>query len=123
MSKLVPYLTLTNAEDTLRFLIEGLGFELVTEQRSDSGDVIHFEMTRGDLVIMGGGGDITPTGAPGLYLVVDEVESLFRRLIELGGSEIFSPEQTDWGTERARLTDPSGHEWTIGTYQPGHSWG
>ena len=123
MSPLVPYLTFEDGDVSLRFLTEGLGFAVVTEQRGEDGTLVHAELTRGDVVLMGGAGQVTRGRAPGLYLVVDDVEALFAKLLTLGCTEVYPPETTEWGTARARLTDPDGHEWTIGTYQPGQSWG
>ncbi len=122
MGSIVPYLTFRNADATLAFLTAGLGFEVTTEQRGDDGALVHVELVREDAVVMGGSGDIVPSAAPGVYLVVTDVEELHPRLLELGASEVYPPEQTEWGTWRSRVRDPDGHEWTIGTYQPGQSW-
>ena len=122
MSTLVPYLTFRDGDASLRFLTEGLGFEVVTQQRGDDGTVVHAELRRGEAVVMGGVGAVTPTAAPGIYVVVDDVDGTAERAVAAGGATVFPPESTDWGTRRARLTDPDGHEWTIGTYQPGQSW-
>lgn len=122
MSSLVPYLTYRHGEQSLAFLIDGLGFEVVTKQLGEDGEVVHSELRRGDALVMGGSGDVTAGAAPGIYLVVAEVPDMFARLIGLGAEPVFTPEQTEWGTWRARFTDPDGHEWTIGTYQPGQSW-
>ena len=35
-----------------------------------------------------------------------------------GCSEVISPEDTEWGTRRARVLDPEGVEWSFGTYDP-----
>ncbi|MEM1034018.1 MAG: VOC family protein [Myxococcota bacterium] len=122
MSTIVPYLTFRKDQASFRFLTEGLDFEVVTEQRGDDGSYIHVELKRGDAVVMGGHGDVVPTAAPGVYLVVDDVVKLHPKLLAMGAQEVFPPEQTAWGTWRSRVTDPDGHEWTIGTYQPGQSW-
>ncbi|MEO1060761.1 MAG: VOC family protein [Actinomycetota bacterium] len=122
MSSLVPYLTFHHGTRSRDFLTEGLGFEVVTEQPGEDGEIVHCELRRGDAVVMGGSGDVTASAAPGLYLVVEEVPDLYASLLERGATEVYGPEQTEWGTWRARFTDLDGHEWTIGTYQPGQSW-
>ncbi|MEM9614681.1 MAG: VOC family protein [Actinomycetota bacterium] len=71
---------------------------------------------------MGGPGDATTGTAPGLYLVVDGVAATYDQALAAGARSVYPPEQTEWGTWRTRLTDPDGHEWTVGTYQPGQSW-
>jgi uncharacterized glyoxalase superfamily protein PhnB len=122
MATLVPYLTFRDGEASLRFLTAVLGFEVVTAQRTDDGAVMHAELRRGDALVMGGAGDAQPGAAPGLYLVVDDVDALYARAIEAGAGAGYPPEDTEWGTRRARFRDPDGHEWSVGTYQPGQSW-
>jgi hypothetical protein len=46
----------------------------------------------------------------------------FRAAVDAGATGVLAPETTEWGTERARVLDPEGHEWSFGTYQPGRSW-
>jgi uncharacterized glyoxalase superfamily protein PhnB len=121
MTSLVPYLTFRDGAASVRFLVEVFGFESVIEQRSADGGVLHIELRRGDAVLMGGEGAHLPGPTPGLYLVVDDVRGLFERAVSAGAAAVYPPEFTDWGTQRARLRDLDGHEWTLGTYQPGRS--
>ena len=43
----------------------------------------------------------------GLYLLVDDVAALHGAVLQAGGSSVFAPEKTEWGTEwgteRARV--------------------
>jgi uncharacterized glyoxalase superfamily protein PhnB len=55
----------------------------------------------------------------GVYLVVDDVDAAFARSVDAGASVVFAPEETEWGTRRARVLDPEGYEWSVGTYRPG----
>ena len=122
MASLVPYLTFRHGARSIQFLTEGLGFTVVVRQDGEDGSVVHCEQRRDDAVVMGGSGDVAVGAAPGLYLVVEDVAQTHTRPIELGATEVYPPEQTEWGTWRARSTDLDGHEWTIGTYEPGQSW-
>lgn len=122
MPSLVPYLTFRHGAASLELLTAGLGFEVVTEQRDDDGGVVHAELRRGDAVIMGGAGDHEPAPSPGLYLVVEDVDAAFATATAAGAEVVYPPEQTEWGTWRARFRDLDGHEWSIGTYEPGQSW-
>jgi hypothetical protein len=72
MTSLVPYLTFQDGDASLRFLVSGLGFEVVTAQQSADGGVLHAELRRGDAVVMGGEGPHRPTPTPGIYLVVND---------------------------------------------------
>jgi uncharacterized glyoxalase superfamily protein PhnB len=122
MANLVPYLTFRHGEESLRFLTEGLGFEPVALQAGDDGAVAHAELRRGDAVVMGGSGDVQAGDAPGLYLVEEDVDVAFERAVAAGAEVVYGPEETEWGTKRARFRDLDGHEWSIGSYQPGSGW-
>jgi uncharacterized glyoxalase superfamily protein PhnB len=58
----------------------------------------------------------------GLYLLVEDVSALHTAALQAGGKSVFAPERTAWGTDRARVLDPEGYEWSFGTYEPGWSW-
>jgi uncharacterized glyoxalase superfamily protein PhnB len=122
VSTLVPYLTFRDGAASLGFLTAVLGFEVVTEQLTEAGGVVHAELSRGDAVVMGGEGEATAGAAPGLYLVTDQVDALFERAVAAGATIVYPPEDTEWGTRRARLRDLDGHEWSLGSYQPGQRW-
>ena len=40
----------------------------------------------------------------------------------IAAAPVFPPEDTEWGSRRARVLDPGGHEWSSGTYEPGVAW-
>ena len=123
MPTLVPYLTFRDGDASLRFLTSALGFEIVAEQRAGDGTVAHAELRRDDAVVMGGVGEAAVGAAPGIYLVTDDVDGTFGRAVEAGASVVYPPEDTEWGTRRARFRDVDGHEWSVGSYRPGEaSW-
>lgn len=122
MADLIPYLTFRNGEESIRFLTDGLGFEPVAVQAGEDGSVAHAELRRGEAIVMGGSGDVAAGAAPGLYLVTDDVEEAFGRAVAAGAEVVFPPEETEWGTKRARFRDVDGHEWSIGSYRPGRAW-
>ena len=129
MSKLFAYLSYRDVDAAITWL-EGLGFETTTRQQDDGGVTVHAELGLGDAVVM-----VAPVDEPyetpkligrstghGLYLLVDDVAALHLAAMQAGGSSVFAPEKTEWGTERARVLDPEGYEWSFGTYEPGGSW-
>lgn len=92
--------------------------------------MLHVELRRGDALVMGG--SATPeqlAQAPwdlpegrGLYLVDGDVDATFARATAAGAGVGYGPEDTEWGTRRARIRDVDGYEWSFGTYQPGQAW-
>ena len=85
---------------------------------------MHAELKRDDAVIMGGAGDAAPGSAPGLYLVVDDVDALYEPRDRRRQAIVWLPARGHrvGDAPRARFLDLDAHEWSIGTYQPGQQW-
>jgi uncharacterized glyoxalase superfamily protein PhnB len=128
MTALFAYLSYRDAPAAIDWL-EAIGFRVVTRHSGDDGTVLHAELRLGDVVLMLATADADyraprlagrSTGS-GLYLLVDDVDAIYGAAIEAGATAVFESETTEWGTERARVLDPEGHEWTFGNYEPGGS--
>jgi uncharacterized glyoxalase superfamily protein PhnB len=128
MATLFAYLSYRDAPAAIGWM-QALGFEATTRQDGDDGSVQHAELKRGEAAVMVASADadyqVPPlrgrsTGA-GLYLLTDEVPALHDAAVEAGGTTVFRPERTEWGTERARVLDSEGYEWSFGSYEPGQS--
>ncbi|MEM6851921.1 MAG: VOC family protein [Pseudomonadota bacterium] len=119
----IPYFSYADGKAAMAFLEAAFGFESLAAYADDKGGLMHGEMKRGDVAIMLGArpADAPGPAAPaplGTYLVVDDVDAVFVRAINAGGTEIWAPHDTEFGTRRARLADPEGFEWSLGTYVP-----
>ena len=128
-ARLYAYLSYDDAPGALRWL-EALGFDVVRRQDGANGEVLHSEVRLGDVVLMVASNDAAYVQPPlvgrstgqGLYLLVEEVDRFHARAVDAGGRTVFPPEDTEWGTRRARVLDPEGVEWSFGTYEPGVAW-
>lgn len=126
MSKLVGYLSYRDIDAAITWL-EALGFEITTRQQDGGGATVHAELRLGEAVVMLAAADepyqtpelIGRSTGQGLYLLVDDVGALYGAALQAGASSVLAPEKTEWGTERARVLDPEGYEWSLGTYEPG----
>jgi len=126
------YLSYRDGPRALEWL-EHVGFDVVARQDAEGGSVAHAEVRYGDIVLMVATADQDydvparkgVSVGRGLYLwlpTANEVDAWFSRAVAAGAAEVFAPEDTEWGTRRARVLDPEGHEWSVGTYRPGASW-
>jgi uncharacterized glyoxalase superfamily protein PhnB len=128
-AKLFAYLSYADAPAALTWLRD-LGFTVVRRQDGEGNQVIHSELRLGEVVVMVSSFDEDYVTAPlvgrstgrGLYLLVDDVDAFFGRAIAAGGTSVIGPEDTDWGSRRARVLDPGGLEWSFGSYEPGVRW-
>lgn len=123
---LYAYLSYADASAGIVWL-EALGFVTTSRQDGEGGAVVHAELRLGEAVIIVASSDAAYDVPPlrglstgtGLYLAVADVDDLFGRAVEAGGQSVFPPEDTEWGSRRARVLDPEGHEWSFGSYRPG----
>jgi uncharacterized glyoxalase superfamily protein PhnB len=58
-----------------------------------------------------------PPGTFGAYVVVDEPDALYERVVAAGADIIRKPEDTDYGSREFALRDPEGNRWSFGTYR------
>lgn len=130
MDAVVPYLSYPDAPEAIAWL-EGLGFEVTSRQDGPDGRVVHCEVSLGDAVVMVASDDEDYSVPPlrghstgvGAYIVTTEVDGMFARALAGGAQTVIEPEQTAWGSRRARVLDPFGREWTFGSYRPGNAGG
>jgi uncharacterized glyoxalase superfamily protein PhnB len=126
------YLRYQDAPAGLRWL-EAVGFDVVARQEDGDGRVTHAEVRLGEAVLMIASADDDydvpalkgHTTGTGLYVWLagsEDVDRWFAAAVAGGASPVFVPEFTEWHARRARVLDPEGHEWSIGTYRPGQSW-
>lgn len=92
--------------------------------------VVHAEVRLGDSVVMIAGADTDYDGpglngasvGSGVYLCFPEPEAVddwYAAAVAAGAQPVLPPEETAWGSRRARVLDTEGHEWSAGNYQPG----
>jgi uncharacterized glyoxalase superfamily protein PhnB len=125
-AKLFAYLSYPDAPAALDWM-ERVGFDVVRRQDGASGLVLHAEVRLGDAVLMVASDDAEYQRPPlvgrstgqGLYLLIDDVDLFYRNAVAAGGTSVIEPEDTEWGARRARVLDPQGREWSVGSYAPG----
>ncbi|MFJ9539701.1 VOC family protein [Streptomyces sp. NPDC101225] len=131
-ARLHAYLSYASAPSALEWL-KAVGFDVLVRQEGPDGRVAHAEVRMGEIALMLASADNEYTVAPlrgvssgsGLYLWLAgaaDVDDWYRRAVDAGGREVIPPEDTPWGSRRARVLDPEGHEWSAGTYRPGQAW-
>lgn len=120
-----PSLTVEGCAEALEFYREALDAEVLASMEGPGGKVWHAEMRIGDSVVMlndefpeqGHGGPRRLGGTPvSLYVYVEDVDTVFRRVVDAGAEAEMEPEDMFWGDRMCAVVDPFGHRWTIATH-------
>jgi uncharacterized glyoxalase superfamily protein PhnB len=123
---LTPYLRCRGAAQAIEFYKKAFGAkEKARMMTPDGSKVMHAELLIGDSPLMLGDEwpemkclsplSIGGTGL-GVHLYVEDVDAVYARAVEAGATGMMPPANMFWGDRYAKLTDPFGHEWSIGTH-------
>ena len=116
-----PTLRARDARALIRFLVDVVGFE-ETAVYGDGDTVQHAELAwpPGGGIMLGSIRDdrwALEAGTFGAYVVADDIDGLYERVLA-GGAEILDkPHDTDYGSRDFSLRDPEGNRWSFGTYR------
>lgn len=122
---IVPYLLVRNAAAAMDYYKKALGAEEVTRFAQPDGRIGHADMKIGDSHFMladefpehGYVGPQSLGGTTfGMALYVDNVDELFKRAIDAGGTIQRDLADQFYGDRTGTLLDPFGHKWTISTH-------
>lgn len=105
----IPQFRITDAEGSMPFYIEGLGFEIDWEHRFEPGFPVFMQLTReGQTIFLTEhAGDCQVGGAA--YFVVPDVDACYQQFSARGVIATEPPEDTPWGTREMVVTDPDGN--------------
>ncbi len=118
-----PYLVVGDAARAIDFYKRAFGASELTRMGGPGGKIGHAELKIGDSMIMlsdemmGNRSPQTLGGSPvGIFLYVEDVDSVFDRAINAGAKKDAAPADMFWGDRYGKLTDPFGHVWSIATH-------
>lgn len=119
-----PALRARDARGLIHFLVDAFGFE-ATVVYEDDGQVTHAELAwpPGGGVMLGSardGDDLAHLpGATACYVVTDDADRLFDRVVAAGAEIVRPLHDTEYGSRDFTAKDPEGNTWSFGTYR-GH---
>jgi len=110
-----PYLVVANADALVTFVKRAFNATEQSCNRNPDGTVAHAELQIGDSLIMVGqaGGPIGARSAA-LYLWVPDVDAVYTRAIDAGGTSESAPEDKPYGHRTAGV-DMGEIRWWIGS--------
>ena len=123
----IAYLTVVGGEAAVRFYITAFGGREIYRQISEDGRLLHARMAVNDGILTlsddypeyNGGASMAPVaGQPRgivLHMAVDSCDAVFAQAVAAGAEGTMPPSDQFWGERYARLRDPFGHEWSLGS--------
>jgi PhnB protein len=118
---ITPYLTVADIHQEIEFITQAFGAQGTIYGLGSAGG-FHSEYKIGDSMVMIGGGGKgsawkgSPTPAA-LHIYVEDVDVVYQRALEAGGTSLYAPMDQDYGDRDAAVRDAGGNEWYIGTHQ------
>ncbi len=110
-----PYLIVDDAPRIITFLEDAFGGTLV-RRAEDEGRVMHAEVRVGDsIVMMGSASEEWPALRAMIHLYLPDVDAVYRRALEAGGTVVREPETMPYGDRSGGVMDPAGNQWWIAT--------
>jgi uncharacterized glyoxalase superfamily protein PhnB len=131
-SAVIPGLRYRNAIKMIDWLCGAFGFEKQAVYTGPGDIVMHAQLTFGNGMIMIGSVDngtastcvmkqpdeIGGAETQASYLVVSDCDAMYAKAKAAGAKMVIELESKDYGGKAFSCSDPEGHVWHIGTYDP-----
>ncbi|MEE9396234.1 MAG: VOC family protein [Methylococcales bacterium] len=121
-----PYLSIKGAAEALEFYKRAFNATETFRLAAPSGEIGHADIMIGDSHIMlSDQCNESPIPSPqalngssvGLYLYVDDVDTLFAQAVNAGAKAVKPVEDQFYGDRTGTLEDPFGHIWFLATHK------
>ncbi len=113
----IPYLVVSNAEQTLAFLKDVFEAKEHDITRHVDGRIWHADLIIGDShVMLSEASEQTPAMATAIYVYVPDTDATYRRAIAACAASLMEPADQFYGDRNAGVKDAAGNTWWIGTH-------
>ncbi|NUS72296.1 MAG: glyoxalase [Corynebacteriales bacterium] len=126
VSSVWPILHYDDTHSALSYFVNVLGFQQIIAAEDEHGDIGHAELAwpGGGRFVFGSTkhtesihGHMRP-GNNAMYVITDDVDSVYQRVLEYKGEIVHAPRETQFGSGAQAYTfttrDPEGNLWTFG---------
>ena len=112
-----PYLVVEGIPKLLTFLKQAFGAQELFRMPHPDGGIMHAEVQIGDSKVMMGAAMGEWKAKPcSLYLYVEDVDAVYHRAIQVGGTSVREPADQFYGDRTGGVIDPCGNYWGIATH-------
>jgi uncharacterized glyoxalase superfamily protein PhnB len=114
---ITPFLMIKDAAKSIDFLKNAFGAKERSIHKGQDGTIMHAELIIGDSIIMlAEATEKYPAMPSSLYLYVEDVDSVYNKAIQAGGSSLREPTDEFYGDRSCGIKDPSDNQWWIATH-------
>ena len=119
---ITPYLQINGAAKAIDWYSKAFGAKEFMRMDGPDGKVGHAELRIGDSVVMlADNTEGAPSARGGttvtFVLYVDDVDTAFKKAIDLGAKQVMPVEDKFYGDRMGTLVDPFGHVWHLATHK------
>jgi uncharacterized glyoxalase superfamily protein PhnB len=129
----IPCLRYRDAQSAIEWLCEVQGFEQQLFVPGEAGDVVHAQLTLGNVMVMlsSGGGhqgrlaeilrppiDRDAIRAQSIYIVVRNIDKHYAHAVAGGAEIVMGNQDHEYGGRGYTCRDPEGNFWSFGSYDP-----
>jgi uncharacterized glyoxalase superfamily protein PhnB len=131
LCNVIPCMRYRDAPAAIDWLCSTLGFEATLVVPNEDGTIAHAQLSFGNSMIMLGSvfdtefgrlmrqpGEVGGFNTQSTYLVVNNADLVYGRALEAGAKILLDIKDEDYGGRGFTCSDPEGHIWSIGTYDP-----
>ena len=125
INEVFPYLRVKNASAAIEFYKQAYGAIEKMRLTEPSGRIGHAELKFGTFTVMvsdeypeygiQGPEAFGGTGSS-IHLHVDDVDAVTKQAVSAGAELLMEPKDQFYGERAAKVRDPFGHEWLLGTH-------
>jgi uncharacterized glyoxalase superfamily protein PhnB len=130
-SSVIPAFRYRDAPAAIEWLCKVLGFTRHAVYEGAGGVINHAELALGGGMIMLGSmkddehgrrfkvpGELGGAETSSAYIVVPDADAVFARAQAAGATIVRPLQNMDYGSREFAVSDPEGHTWSVGTYDP-----
>jgi uncharacterized glyoxalase superfamily protein PhnB len=130
-SSVIPALRYRDAPAAIEWLCSVLGFTRHAVYEGAGGVINHAELALGGGMIMLGSmkedeqgrrfkapGDMGGVETGSAYIVVPDADAVYARAQAAGATIVRPLQDMEYGSREFTVSDPEGHSWSVGTYDP-----
>ena len=130
-SSVIPAFRYRDAPAAIEWLCNVLGFTRHAVYEGASGEINHAELALGGGMIMLGSmkddehgrrfkapAELGGTETGSAYIVVPDADAVYARAQAAGATIVRPLQDMPYGSREFAVSDPEGHTWSVGTYDP-----